>query len=297
MADMDYNFEAFALKQKEIARLEASKNVVKNRSLSSSSIDRKVIEKKEAINGQFETKVKYYLNEIKNLEPGRELLDHLPSKEDYDFEKILIRLMAESLKDTKDYIEMFSPKLNNEEKLEIKKEIIKERKKIAFFQKVLKMAKQKKKTINDEKQENNLIFVPTLSGNIRVLNEIESIDQEYYQRFYGLFQSIKNGTFKNFKSLSGNEFVSIFEVRDTNVRVVYQLLDKNYYAIITSFIKRSSSEGGYRDKLGVKIANYQKLKAALKKKLVDKEFLEENRKYETQLFDMLKNNGKGQLKK
>lgn len=293
MTNMDYNFEVLGLKQKEINRLENFKNITPEKETSFADNDIPKISKKENSNASFEKKVKPYIDKAKIIEHKKDLLSILPLRDDYDFEKIMIRLMAESLKDIKDYLEMNTFELNQEERLQIKKEIKWERNKISIFQAILKESKEEIKEMQ-EVQENNLIFVPTVSGNIRVLNEIESIDIEYYQRFYGLFQSIKNGTFKNVKSLSGNEFVSIYEVRDTNVRVVYQLLDKNNYAIITSFVKRSSNEGGYRDKLGNKIANYFNVKETLKENLNNSKFIDENKKYEEQLFNMLKTNIKGQ---
>ena len=82
-------------------------------------------------------------------------------------------------------------------KEETTEEIISEEEKIGIIKNHLTKNDEKEETITSKPHQNNLIFVPTTGGNIRVLDELDKISPEYYARFFELFQSIKDGTFKN----------------------------------------------------------------------------------------------------
>ena len=79
------------------------------------------------------------------------------------------------------------------------KDINKNNKMITLLKESLKPPKEEKK---EQKQKNNIIFSKTTGGNVRVIEELESIPSEYYPAFQELFDSIEDGTLKGIKRFS-----------------------------------------------------------------------------------------------
>ena len=137
-------------------------------------------------------------------------------------------------------------------------------------------------------EKNNLVFVPTLSGNIRALDDLEHIPSEYYSRFKDLFDSIVDGTFKNVKVFASNSpLYGITEVRGFKVRVVFTRLSSDTYAIITAFVKKSDKDKLYNESLNNIVREYRGLEASLKANLNNPEFMKENEKSVQQLWNIL----------
>lgn len=298
--DMQYNLKVFTLKEKEINELkEANKKTeVKKENLFKEEVSSIPKNNKEEINQQFEEEIDYYLQELYELNDFKNIKSILPVRENYNYENIMIRLMAESHKNIKNLREVYlseENKYNKEEILSIKEEIVKE-------QKIIKLLHKEIKTVfTDEElgtniKQNNLIFVPMKSGKIRVLDEISRMDMEYYDKFLDLFESIKHGTFKNIGRLFGENLSSMCEVKGMAVRVVFQRLDYDNYAVVTAFIKKTTNNQGYLDSLTNKVLDYKEIKDTLKDNLNNKGFCELNKQYEEELFSMLKTKTKRNIK-
>ncbi|MBR5370411.1 MAG: hypothetical protein IK137_03820 [Bacilli bacterium] len=258
-----------------------------------------ISDKKEDIEDSFEKEFEYYFGEFKKLkEYTKESIEEvLPSLNDYNYERIVMRIIAEISRDIKGYREIlftFGPTMNKEELEEYRNEIVYNNA-IRLILKDILFTKEKEKIVETK---NKLIFVPVAStGKIRIFDELKDIPSEEYDGFIDLLESIKDGTFKGFKVFNNNETLNgLLEVRRHLVRVVYQRLSKDCYAIISIFMKKTQNDNGYKKPIQIKYAEYKTIEKELKKSVNDPSFLEKHEKYEEEVFKILgsdKNNGKG----
>ena len=238
----------------------------------------------------FDNKIDYYYSLI-DLIPISEKLNEereatLPSDKNVDYNDIIMRLKLElykNIKELKEFIEEES--LSLDELREFREEIKTNQLKIDSID-YINNEKDKKESADDNK-ENNLIFVPTEGGNIRIIDEIKRIDVDFLPAFKKLFDSIKDGTFKNVKRYNNNKNYltsSVAEVKDFKIRVVFDRISKSDYALITAFIKKSDNDRGYRNSLDLKIMNYLKQKDRLKELINDDEYMKEQSLLEKELY-------------
>lgn len=247
---------------------------------------------KEFKDEEFENEVNYYLEGIKGLsteDVEKEIDKFLPSKKNYNYDKIILRIKAELLKNIKDIKELIVEfdGLSKEDLISFKEEIELNKRKINEISRVTNdQSKQNNTEIN---KENELIFAPTNGGNIRVLEELDKIPPDYYENFLELFKSIKDNTFKNVKRLTSmnNKTSGVCEVRGFKTRVVFARLDNQKYVVITAFIKKSDKDKGYIEQLQRKIAEYRDNYQKIKDNLDNKEFLDTQKELEKELFNKL----------
>ena len=290
-AAIDCNNRTSRLMQSEIDKLRRVAETVK-KSKKPIIIQVEPQEKKETeiIDEDFENEVEYYLSQLKELKNSNiedEFETSIPSRMHYQYERILTRLKLESIRIIKEIKDLLAEEgLSLEDMNAFKEELDLELKKIELINKVLEPVKETEQT--STKKDNKLIFVPTSGGDIRVLDEIDSIPYEYYDRFLGLFQSIKDGTFKNVQRFTGNnELNGLCEVKDFKVRVVFVRLSKDSYAIISAFTKKSDNDKAYRAAVIKKYNDFQLAESSLRKNIQNEEFLELHKTYETELFEKL----------
>lgn len=237
----------------------------------------------------FDDEISFYLDNYNKLDDQftyNDIISILPTKDNYDYEDIINRLIAESYKEIKEINELLldDQTLGKEELLEFKGLIEKEHKKIEYIRK--SMIEEKETVINEHK--NKIVLVPTIGGNIRVIDELEHIPLDYYESFLELINSIINGTFKNVKTFTSNsQLAGISEVKGFKTRVVFSRLDKNTYALITAFIKKSDIDKLYKDTLTRKVSHFKENESLLKNRIKDTDFMRENDKYVEELFNLL----------
>lgn len=291
IATIDCNNNTSRLMQNEIAKLkrvaEAAKKSKKPTIIETSTEQK---EEQPYVDSDFENEVEYYLSQVRELtlesiETEMELA--LPSRKHYQYERILNRLKLESLRNIKEIKDLLAEEgLSLDEITTFQEEYSLELKKIELINKALAPKQAEEEQV--EPKENNLIFVPTQGGDIRILNELDSIPTEYYDKFYGLFQSIKDGTFKNVQRFSRNsELAGLCEVKDFKVRVVFVRLNHDSYAVISAFIKKSDNDKAYRSSLTKKYTDYQQVEDALIRNLDNEEFMQMQKDYEAELFRKL----------
>lgn len=247
---------------------------------------------------RFEDEIAFYLESYLALEDHftkDDLLDILPSRKHFEYQNILLRLKAESIRELKEIHElMLEDSENSKEDLEeYRKLLFKEQKKISFLDEILNQKDEK-----DVQQEssNEIILVPTTYGNIRIIDEMEHIPSEFYPGFLELIQSIIDGTFKNVKRFTNNNQLSgVYEVKGYQVRVVFSRLKRDTYAIITGFVKKTTNDKFYQDQLKNKVADYRSMADELKRNCDNEEFLRENSLAVQELFQIL--DGKDSVKK
>lgn len=239
----------------------------------------------------FEKEVSYYLEELKKVTTLSEISveEMLPSKSNYNYEKIINRLRLEIIKEIQEIKEFITQEMSNFTSSDLKE-----------FQNEIKIAQEKLKILTKEltapkeelieaQKENKLIFVPTSGGAPRALEEIEDMSIEYHEGFLGLFQSIKNGTFKGVERFAStnNTLAGMSKLKDFQIRIVFDRIDKDKYAIVTAFIKKSYNAKSYLSPLQLKVANYRTLEPKIKELIKDEKYLEQQEEYERRLFETL----------
>lgn len=212
----------------------------------------------------------------------------LPSKRHKEYNNILLRLSLESVKEIKELKELLrTTDLAEEEKKECERLISIEERKINYIRSSLL------ESIKDDEQEmleekNNIILVPTISGNIRIIDELEHIPSEYYEGFKELINSIIDGTFKNVRVFTNdNNLIGISEVKAFKIRVVFTRLNYNTYALITAFVKKSDNDKLYHESLANKVFDYFLIENDLKNNITDEQFLSENEIQVQKMWDVL----------
>lgn len=209
----------------------------------------------------------------------------LPSKNSQNHDQIFFNIQLRLLKNVKEireFIEEEIDEINKDDLEDLKQEL---NLNIAKIQ-AINSIKNKTANIDEvEDKRNNLIFVPTSGGNIRILDELSSIDGEYLEGFRGLINSIKDGSFKNVKRFhtTNSKTAYVSEVKDYKIRVVFDRIGPHEYALITAFIKKSDNDIGYLRTLSSKIRNYMNIKDSLTESLSNPSFLALQQQYEEKL--------------
>lgn len=243
--------------------------------------------------------IEYYYQNIVSINSldtkvlEEEILENLPNSDSENYDRILLQIQMRLLKNIKEIEEFINDvdKIGTDDLSDFKAEVELNDKKIKLISKIRK----ENKAIEDiDNTDNNLIFVPTSGGNIRVLEELSHIDSEYLEEFKGLFDSIKDGSFKNVKRFSNtnNKNAGVSEVRDYKIRVVFDRISSHDYAIITAFIKKSDNDAGYLKSLISKVKNYDNIRAILKNNLNNPEFMNLQKEYENELYNILNQTSK-----
>lgn len=281
--------------RKENKELEnALKSVASKTTIISQDIQIQEEEKIVTNDDEFEKEFEYYFSEFKGLkEYSKEAIeDVLPSRNNYNYERIVLRIIAEISRDIKDYREIiikYEDTMDKEELEEYKNEIVSSNELRLLLKEILL---EELDNENFEEKKNKLIFVPIKStGKIRVFDELKDIPEEEYSGFIELFDSIKNGTFKGIKRFTNNDILNgALEVRGHQIRVVFQRLSKDCYAVISMFMKKTQNNDGYRKSIQAKMTEYKTIEKELKKSINDPKFLEKHKKLEEELYEKLGSN-------
>ena len=275
--------------REEISKLKLQSRRVKKQEVVIQPRKKEPTEKEPYCDIDFEEEMEYYLTDYKSLREDKleeDLLSILPSKKTYRYKDIILRLIAESLKEIKEVNELISrDNFNNEELADLRSVILLEKKKISILKEHLK---HKDEVETEEEVNNEIILVPSLTGNVKLIEDLEHIHPSNYEAFLELIESIKNGTFKGVKRFTNNmRFAGISEVRGFQVRIAFARIGKNKYALITAFTKKCDNDKGYRDSLTQKLSDYRLQEDKLKVLAEDEEFLRENELNVERLYTLL----------
>lgn len=296
-AAIEHNSRTYYMMSREVDNIRkvtaAAKAKGKNQPVVILEENQPKIQEAEQLDQDFEEEVEYYISEVKGLTAEQletELATVLPSRKHYEYERILRRLQIELLKECKDIKDFFGQEktARTPEFQEFIDELNLNMAKVKAIG--AELVKKTELSEEEEKKENTLIFVPTSGGNIRILDDIDSIDPIQYRRFEQLFRSIKDGTFKNVKKFNDNNNVTgLTEVRDLSNggRVTFMRLDDSTYAIISAFIKKTTNSNGYQRMLANQCQSYRAVEDQIRANLTNPEFLELQSGYEQELFRKL----------
>lgn len=288
---LNKNIATARMYREEIARLKQLSSIAP---LPSIDLPEQFEESKKSVQNcrskdeDFEDEVDYYYDAIRNL-PADNIDENLegllPSKKHPYYKKLMLRLKAEILREIKEIKDFIGQeRLTLDDSKEFRKEILIEQQKIKVINELLAPKETTKVELEAIEQENSLIFVPTLSGRIRVFDELESMPVEYYDELYDLFASIQCGTFKGVKRFKSSNYGGVSEVRGKLLRVVFDRLDKSTYAILTIFAKKFDNTAGYRTSLESTIQTYLAMEDDIAKSLNNPEFISLHKEYETELI-------------
>ena len=250
------------------------------------------IDKENKTNQEIKDEIDYYFSMIDSFPDSDELLSDLitsiPSRKNLNYNNLILGVKLELLREIKEFEEL----LGNQE--EFTKSELQE------FLDVINLNKKKidllslieNQEMNEEETqeiENNFIFVPTSGGNIRIIDEISDMPVEYLDGFKGLFDSIKDGTFKNVKRFysCNNKNAGMSEVRDNKIRIIFDRIARNDYALVTAFIKNSENDKGYLESINLKIKNYIEQRDKIKANLSNPEFKKIHTEYTEELYRIL----------
>ena len=283
------NIHTTTLTREEISKLKLQSKRTKRQDIVIQPKKKEITEKEPYCDIDFEEEMEYYLTDYKSLREDNleeDLLSILPSKKTYRYKDIILRLIAESLKEIKEVNELISrDNFNNEELADLRSVILLEKKKISILKEHLK---HKDEVETEEEINNEIILVPSLTGNVKLIEDLEHIHPSNYEAFLELVESIKNGTFKGVKRFTNNvRFAGISEVRGFQVRIAFARIGKNKYALITAFTKKCDNDKGYRDSLTQKLSDYRLQEEKLKALADNEEFLRENELNVGRLYNLL----------
>lgn len=242
-------------------------------------------------NSLFEDEISFYLSDYKLLNGDftvEDLIKILPSRKNYNFTKIIYRLQAESYKDIKEIKEfMFeNDDLSDSDIDGLKTLLSSEKKKIDYLRKILLF---KEEEIVTEDVSNEIILVPTISGNIRIIDDLSHIPIEKYDEVLELINSIVDGTFKGVKGFTHiNQLSGLVEARKNDLRVLFTRIGEHTYAIISAFVKKVTTDQFYRDSLKRKFNDYHLVEDFIVSNLDNSEFISENDSYIKELYSILK---------
>lgn len=256
----------------------------------------------EAADPEFEDSVLYYRLELQGLDKDatiEEVREILPSEDDYDYKKIILRLIAELHKSNREINECLAEEnLKEIDFLPFKQEIETNQRRIAILQELF-IEEKEKEEVTEHTEKNRFIFVETNTGQPVALNEIRHIDDSYYKRFIALFDSIKDGTFKKLKRFTTTQIDlrGISEVKGYQTRVLISQIGPHEYAIISAFTKKTNRDKAYGEYIALRIAEFKRQEDYLKSRLESEEFLSQNANYQEELYKILgKTEEKGQVK-
>lgn len=305
IAFLDLKRKQADIKREEIKKLRSAIESTKIKITEpSEKVEENIVINSNEEDSDFEEEIEYYLSEFLNLKDYsiESIEDVLPSHNNYNYERIVLRIMAEITHDIKDINEIIitdSSSMDKTELEEYKEELSTSLEKRSLLKKIL-FTKIDEEEDNIDRS-NKLIFVPIKnSDKVRIFDEIKDVPEEEREAFIELFESIKNGTFKNIRRFVNNEALNgALEVKGYQVRILFQRLSKDCYAIISMFVKKTQNDSGYRNAIKQKYAEYKTIEKSLKESIQDPEFIKKNKEIEDEVFRLLsndKNDDKGGVK-
>jgi len=237
----------------------------------------------------FDKEVEFYLSDFLDLKvyDKESIEDVLPSRSNYNYERIVLRIMAEITHDIKDIREIIisDSVMDKDDLEEYKEELLSLTNKRDTLREILLYEEDE----IDNNKQNTLIFLPIKgTEEFRIFDELKSIPQEEYAGFLELFESIKNGTFKNIRRFTNNKSLNgAIEVKGHQIRVVFQRLSKDCYGIVSMFMKKTQNNNEYRSTLINRYTEFKSMEKELKEKIKDQDFILKNNQLEEKLFAIL----------
>lgn len=233
----------------------------------------------------------------------QDIIELLPDRKSKYFYSIVGRIKLELLKAETEYLELFRSVVDDHLfSEELQKEISSYRQKNDIISHYLSSLQEesldKDNLAEEEIKSNQLIYLPTPSGNLYVNNDLLAIPTEYYSSFRDLFLSIQNGTFKNLKRLNKDSIkkTSVVEVKDYQSRIVFDRIGSNRYIILSVFIKKVDWNNENRLSLINRVDMYRSIENRLSTLVNDAVFMKTQEEISQNILEALKNNDREKIK-
>lgn len=183
-----------------------------------------------------------YFEKIEKTKNINEIFNLLPDRNNPEFDNILTMIMVklyakkvEILNFMKQYkedvYEIFEGDLNLiEEKIE----------------KILDYKDQKEEKIENVSSCNKVVFLKNSNGEPTIFNNLKGYE-EYYDSFLELFNSILDGTLKNFGTYNNNNKINgLYKVKLFKTRIIFSRINEDTFAILGATKKKTDNDLRYR---------------------------------------------------
>lgn len=242
----------------------------------------------------FELEVEKYMIMIDKLSNSDSLSEDisliLPNDKDYDLSKLLKRMVCEFQRK----IELTNKFILDERKNGT------DDKELDLFLEEITLYEEKINAIGDllykqdvekkPKEENKLIFLLNNNDRVKVFEDISMIDCFYYQGLIRLFDSIKSGYLKGYKTFTENDkFYGLSEVRDlgSKTRVFIDNIAPGYFVVLGAIVKKCNTSSSYQNNLKSMYNLYKSREQEIRNSLSEQAFLETNELLENELYTKL----------
>ena len=281
----NHNKEYYSKLQKEISSYEITETV-KDNDKAVDFVEELTIEDDDDI---AELDPTFYINQLQSCPNINDIISYLPRRKNPDFNQIMNYLIMNIIKDIKDAEELLVVS-NDEEKLEWKTFIDEKR---ALIDKLVEYRDDKVEEEEEtEDKKNTVLFLQSTSGNYYALQDIKSIEKEYYESFEELLNSIIDGSFKNIKTFRNNKkLLGLIEVKGYQTRIVFRQINLTTYVVVAMFVKKYQNESHYKEYLTNRQNVYLSSELEIKSNINDEEYLQENDDIVNQLLEEFKNRG------
>lgn len=253
-----------------------------------------IVEKVEPLDtSERDTKLNFYLEIILSLSVERNqdkenFYHYLPLIHDASNLNLLDRLLYFLAKEKRDYISLLDD-FTGEDRQFALQHISQLEQKMNLIHTYMNPTVIEKTQLHPHK--NSLVFLKTSSGNACILSNLKSksVPIEEYPSFLRLLKSIQEGTFQNLRKLESRS--SLYEVKDGSSRVVFSRVYKDYYCILTAFVKKCWWEKELEELLSNVDYQYANQAVSIYKELESEnlEFINSERKIEERIFGLLEN--------
>lgn len=264
----------------------------KDLSFSSEKIDLSEKIKTEDVDDEsskFESFVSLYLPDFLKLSGDitiEDMIKILPPKSNGYYKDLIYRLLIEARKEINEFTSFDISDLSESDLCEYRELLDSNKRKIILLKEALNFEHNNNEEEN--KKLNEIVLVPTSGGNIRILEDLKKIPNDFYEPLYELIKSIETGEFQGLKKLTNNGNVEgIYEVKGSMMRVLFSRLSSNHYAIITCFIKKVNFDNYYNSIITNASNLFNRSEEVLRSQLSNEEFMKQNDLYVEELYRVL----------
>lgn len=238
---------------------------------------------------KFESFVSLYLPDFLKLSGDitiNDLIKILPPKSNGYYKDLIYRLLIEVQKEINEFSSFDISDLSESDLCEYRELLDNNKRKIVLLKEALNFEYDNTDEVNQKLNE--IVLVPTTGGNIRILEDLKKIPNDFYSTLYDLIKSIETGEFQGLKKLTNNGNVeSIYELKGSIVRVLFSRISSNHYALITCFLKKVNFDNYYNSIITNASNLYNRSEETLREQLSNEEFMKQNDLYVEELFRVL----------
>lgn len=224
------------------------------------------------------------ISETKNID---EIISFLPERDNVEFDNILSVIL----------VKLYSQKVEILNFMKQYKEDVYE-----IFESDLNLVEEKIETILDYKEQkdiiketstqNKIVFLKNLNNEPIIFQNLKGCE-EYYDSFLELFNSIIDGTLKNFGTYNNNNKINnLFKVKLFKTRIIFSRINEDTFAVLGATIKKCDNDSRHRNFLHHLSLAYENQEQNLINIANNEELLKIEDEYKEKLIYLLENKKK-----